>query len=167
MTTCHMPDILIIVIGILFLLAGFAGCLLPALPGPPLAYAGLVVLHISDRFQFSYQLLIIGAVLVVAVQLADLATPMIGARGQGGSQWGLWGCALGSFTGLLFFPPLGFIIGSFLGAVAGELLSGKAGGVAFKAGVGAFMGFLIGMALKLTLCVIFAFWFVKELCKEM
>ena len=158
-----MPDVLIIAIGILFLLAGFAGCLLPALPGPPLAYAGLVIAHLSERVQFSNHLLIVGLVLVAAAQVADTVTPMIGARKWGGTRWGICGCALGSFAGLIFFPPFGFIVGSFLGAVAGELLGGKASGAAIKAGIGAFIGFLVGTVLKLTLCGLFAFWLVRAL----
>ena len=158
-----MPDIFIIAIGILFLLAGFVGCLLPALPGPPLAYAGLLIAHLSERVQFSNHLLIAGLVLVAAAQVADAVTPMIGARKWGGTRWGICGCALGSIAGLIFFPPFGFIVGSFLGAVAGELLGGKASGAAVKAGIGAFMGFLVGTVLKLTLCGLFAFWLVRAL----
>ena len=158
-----MLDILIIATGAICVLLGFAGCLLPALPGPPLAFAGLVIAHLSERVEFSNQTLIFGLVLVVIVQVMDAVTPMLGARGWGGTRWGIWGCVLGSLAGLIFFPPFGFIAGSFLGAVVGELLGGKASGDALKAGAGAFAGFLIGTVLKLALCGLFAFWLISAM----
>jgi uncharacterized protein YqgC (DUF456 family) len=160
-----MSDGFLIAAAAVLLLLGFAGCLLPALPGPPLAYAGLLALHLSERVEFSGRLLAAGLALVVAVQVADAVIPAVGARRWGGTRWGVWGCVLGSLAGLLFFPPFGFVGGAFLGAVAGELLGGgSGGGGALKAGVGAFMGFLAGAALKLALCGLFAFWFVRALC---
>ena len=48
-----IADILLIVFGIICLLVGLAGCILPALPGPPLAYIGMLLLHFTDRAQFS------------------------------------------------------------------------------------------------------------------
>ena len=41
-------DILLIILGILCLIAGLAGCILPMIPGPPVAYAGLLLLHFTD-----------------------------------------------------------------------------------------------------------------------
>lgn len=38
-----MLDIILIVISALCMIAGLAGCILPFLPGPPIAYVGLVI----------------------------------------------------------------------------------------------------------------------------
>ena len=46
-------DILLIILGILCLLTGLAGCFLPVLPGPPVSYAGLLLLHFTDKIHFS------------------------------------------------------------------------------------------------------------------
>ena len=57
--------------GALCLLVGLAGCFLPALPGPPLAYVGMLLLHITDRVQFTVTQLIVWAILVIVVQVLD------------------------------------------------------------------------------------------------
>ena len=158
-----MTDALLIMIGVLCLLAGMAGCLLPVLPGPPLAFLGVVALHLTARVQFPAYVLLGGLLLVVVVQVADAVIPAFGTKRWGGTRWGVGDCVLGSLIGLFIFPPAGFIIGSFAGAVAGELLAGKSGRGAFKAGVGSFMGLLLGTVLKFALCGLFAFWFFRGL----
>jgi hypothetical protein len=155
-----MTDTVLILVGLLCLLAGFAGCLLPALPGPPLAYAGLLALQLTERAQFSNSRLLFGLLLVVIALLADAVIPAVGAKRWGGTRWGIWGCVVGSLIGLFFIPPIGFLCGSFLGAVVGEMLGGKDSGGAFLAGIGALMGFLLGTVLKLAVCGVFAYWFV-------
>ena len=40
-----MLDVILIIIGALCMIAGLAGCILPFLPGPPIAYLGLFILH--------------------------------------------------------------------------------------------------------------------------
>ncbi len=158
-----MTDTLLIISGVLCLLAGMAGCLLPVLPGPPVAYLGVVALHMTERVQFTNRLLLAGLLLVVAVQVVDTVIPVIGTKRWGGTRWGVWGCVVGSLFGLFFFPPFGFVGGSFVGAVVGELLGGKNSGGAFKAGFGSFAGFLLGTVLKVSLCGLFVFWFWKGL----
>ena len=46
-------DIFLIILGVLCLLAGLAGCFLPVLPGPPVSYVGLLLLHFTDKIHFS------------------------------------------------------------------------------------------------------------------
>lgn len=48
-----MLDIILIVISALCMIAGLAGCILPFLPGAPIAYVGLVILHFTDKVQYS------------------------------------------------------------------------------------------------------------------
>ena len=160
-----MTDMALIIIGALCLAGGWAGCLLPAIPGPPLAYAGLLALHLTRRVQFSNSLLVSGLVLVLVALVLDTVIPAAGAKRWGGSRWGIWGCAIGTLVGLLFVPPLGLVGGAFCGAVAGELLGGKQSGAALKAGFGALLGFLCGTVLKMAVCGLFAFWFVRALAK--
>ena len=54
-----MLDIILIVISALCMIAGLAGCILPFLPGPPIAYVGLVILHFTDKVQYSTTQLIV------------------------------------------------------------------------------------------------------------
>ncbi|BDW78560.1 hypothetical protein BFINE_43550 [Bacteroides finegoldii DSM 17565] len=44
-----MLDVILIFIGALCMIAGLAGCILPFLPGPPIAYLGLFILHCTDK----------------------------------------------------------------------------------------------------------------------
>lgn len=145
-------DILLYVLAGLCLLLGFAGCFLPVLPGPPMAYVGLLLLQATERFQFTVGQLVAWGILVVVVQILDYVTPILGTKYSGGSRWGNWGCVIGTVAGIFLFAPWGILLGPFIGALIGELLGGKTFGEAMKAGVGAFMGFLVSVVLKVGLC---------------
>ena len=122
-------DILLIILGILCLIVGLAGCILPMIPGPPVAYAGLLLLHFTDKAQFSTTQLLLWLAAVVLVQILDYFVPMLGSKYSGGTRWGTRGCLIGTVIGL-FFMPWGIILGPFLGAFIGELsLSGEGRGI--------------------------------------
>ena len=158
-----MLDIILIVISALCMIAGLAGCILPFLPGPPIAYVGLVILHFTDKVQYSTTQLIVWLLIVAVLQVLDYFTPMLGSKYSGGSKWGNWGCVIGTIAGLFVFPPWGVLIGPFAGAVIGELLGGKKSVEAFKAGVGAFVGFLFSVVVKVSVCGYFIYCFVAAL----
>ena len=75
-----MLDIILIVIGALCMIAGLAGCILPFLPGPPIAYVGLVILHFTDKVQYSTTQLIVWLLIVAVLQVLDYFTPMLGSK---------------------------------------------------------------------------------------
>lgn len=156
-------DITLIVLGGICLLTGMLGCILPMLPGPPLAYAGLILLHLTERVQFTVTQLIVWLVVVIVVQVIDYFVPLLGTKKFGGTKWGIWGCLAGTFIGIFLFPPWGIIIGPFAGAIVGELLGGKESQQAIKAGFGAFVGFMMGTVLKLIVCGWFAYTFIEAL----
>ena len=112
-------DIVLIVFSVLFMIIGLLGCILPALPGPPLSYIGFLLLHFTDRVQFSTTQILILLLLVVVAQVIDYFIPVLGSKYSGGTKWGSWGAFIGSVVGL-FFLPWGLLLGPFLGAVAGE-----------------------------------------------
>lgn len=155
-------DYLLIGLGILFLIAGILGCILPVLPGPPLSYVALLLLHFTSKYQFSTKFLIIWLIITVVVYGLDYVIPAWGTKKFGGSKRGVWGSVIGLVIGLFFFPPFGIIIGPFAGAVIGELTSGKDAGVALKSGFGSFMGFLAGTLLKLIASGMMTWYFGKE-----
>lgn len=156
-------DILLIVLGAVCILLGLLGCVLPALPGPPVSYVGLLLLHCTDRIQFSLTEMLVLLLLVIVAQVLDYFIPILGSKYSGGTRWGSWGAFVGSVVGL-FFLPAGLFLGPFLGAVAGELLGAADLARALKSGIGALAGFLLGTVLKLSLCMYFVILWFREVC---
>lgn len=150
-------DILLIVIAILCLVSGIAGCIVPMLPGPPVSYVGILILYFSGQAQFSTIELVIWLIIVVVLQIIDYITPILGSKYSGGSSYGNRGCIAGTIVGL-FFMPLGIILGPFLGALIGEMLGGRDFPHALQAGIGSLIGFLVGTLLK----VVFSFYFLYQ-----
>lgn len=155
-------DIILIILGILCLITGLVGCFLPILPGPPVAYTGLLLLHFTDKVQFTTAELLIWLLIVVIAQILDYFIPMLGSKYSGGSRWGTRGCLAGTLIGL-FFMPWGIILGPFLGAFIGELLGGQETGQALKSGLGSLLGFLFGTVLKCVIVGYFIWQFVAAL----
>ena len=147
-------DILIMVLAIILMVGGIAGCVLPILPGAPLAYAGLLLLHFTDLARFSTAQLIVWLIVVVVLQVVDYITPLLGSKYSGGTSFGNRGCVAGTLLGL-FFMPWGIILGPFLGAVAGEMMGGNDFPHAVRAGIGTLIGFLLGTLLKVIVCFYF------------
>lgn len=147
-------DILIMVLAIILMVGGIAGCVLPILPGAPLAYAGLLLLHFTGLAHFSTAQLIVWLIVVVVLQVVDYITPLLGSKYSGGTSFGNRGCVAGTLLGL-FFMPWGIILGPFLGAVAGEMMGGSDFHHAVRAGIGTLIGFLLGTLLKVIVCFYF------------
>lgn len=155
-------DITWSVLGGIFMVVGLVGCFLPIIPGPPLSYMGLIVLQFKEQSPFSSKFLIVWAVVVVAVTALDYVVPAYGTKKFGGTKYGIWGCTIGLILGL-WFGPMGIILGPFLGALIGELIGGKDSNQAFKAALGSFVGFLVGTLLKLIVCGVMGWYFVRAL----
>jgi len=158
-----MADLIFIIIGILFLLGGLAGCIVPVIPGPPIAYLGLLILHFSPEYAFTTQFLLLWAGISIAAALLDNVIPVLGAKKYGGSRAAVWGSAAGLLIGLLLFPPFGIIAGPFIGAVIGELTGGRGSSDALKSGFGTFMGFIGSLLLKLITTGLIIFHFFSKL----
>ncbi len=144
-------DIFLTIVAMVVIVVGIIGCLVPVIPGAPLSYVGLLILQATDKVDFTWQFLVIWAVVVVALIALDYIVPIIGTKKYGGTKYGVWGSGIGLVIGL-FFSPWGIIVGPFLGAVIGELIGGKATEDAVKAGWGAFVGLLFGTVIKLVCC---------------
>ena len=144
-------DIALLVIAFLLMLIGIIGCIVPGLPGTPIAYAGLWIAQITERVDFSWQFLLVWGIVTVVISALDYIVPAWGTKRFGGTKWGVWGSTIGVFVGL-FAGPWGVILGPLVGAVIGELLGGKAAQEALRAGWGSFIGILFGTILKLIAC---------------
>jgi uncharacterized protein YqgC (DUF456 family) len=156
-------DFVLIGLGIILMIIGLIGCVLPFLPGPPLNYTGLLLLHFTSTHHFSINFLVFWAIVTAVVYGLDLIIPVWGTKKFGGSKYGVWGSIIGLLAGFLFFPPFGIILGPFVGAVIGELIAGKDSGAALKSGFGSFVGFITGTVLKLIASGMMTWYFVKEL----
>ena len=150
-------DILLMVFAFLLLVASIVGCVLPVLPGPPLAYAGILLLHLTDKIHFTTQQLIVWLVVVVVLQVVDYITPLLGSKYSGGTSFGNRGSIAGTIIGM-FFMPWGLIIGPFIGAIAGEMMGGQDLAQAIRAGIGTLLGYLFGTLMKVVVC----FYFVVQ-----
>jgi hypothetical protein len=156
-------DTFLIVVGVILLLAGIAGCIVPFLPGPPLAYASLILLQLTSEKPFDAKFLIIWALITTIVLLADYYIPVWGTKKFGGTKGGVWGATIGLIAGMFLFPPFGIIIGPFIGAFFGEIINNQNMDKAFRSAIGSFIGFVAGTIMKLGVSIIMAYYFVTAI----
>ncbi len=143
-------DLLLAIVAFLLSILGIAGCIIPAVPGTILSYIGLVCAYCASYSQISPTAMSVWLVISVAVIVADYFLPAWMTRRFGGSRAGAIGATVGVFAGFFLFPPIGIILGPFLGAVAGELLNNPNDRQkALKVGIGSFLSFLVGTGIKL------------------
>ena len=156
-------DYFLVAIGVVLIVFGLLGCVLPVIPGPPLSFIGVLVLHFTKFAHFSTTFLLVIAFVAVLVTVLDYIVPVWGTKKFGGTKAGMWGATIGMIIGMIFLGPLGLILGPLAGAIIGEVINGANNKEAFKAGIGAFIGFLLGVGLKLAASVYMTWHFFKEL----
>jgi uncharacterized protein len=154
-------DLFLLLLSIIVLFIGLAGCFLPLIPGPPLSFMALVIIHFTRFADFNTGFLLLMALVAVAVTITDFFVPVWATGKSGGSRYGIWGAGIGIIAGIFFFPPLGLITGPFAGAVIGELIYGRSARKALIAGLGSFAGFMLGIGLKLAASVTMMLYFAK------
>ncbi|MFZ7096252.1 DUF456 domain-containing protein [Luteimonas dalianensis] len=143
-------------LALILALVGLAGVLLPALPGVPLVFAGMLLAAWAGDFQhIGAVTLVVLAILTLISLVVDFWASAAGAKRVGASGKALAGAVLGTFVGM-FFGLAGVFAGPFLGAVAGELLHlrslGPRGmGQAARVGAGTWVGIVLAVGLKLML----------------
>ncbi len=157
-----MTDYLLLILGIIIMILGIIGCLVPVLPGPPLSFLGLLLLHFTKWGGFTGWTLITFAGISIAVSVLDYLVPVWGTKKFGGSKYGTRGAAIGLIVGI-FLGPVGIIVGPLLGAFVGEMIFRDDINYALKAGFGSLIGFLAGVGLKLAASLIMTFYFVRAL----
>ena len=149
------------VLALLLVGIGIAGSVLPALPGVPLVFAGLLLAAWAGGFEQvgAFPLVVLGLLTLLSVGI-DLAATAMGAKRVGATKLAVLGAALGTFAGIFLGLP-GLILGPFVGAVAGELMSHGQVQQATRAGIATWVGLLFGtlakLALVFTMLGLFAF----------
>ncbi len=154
-----------IIIGFLAILIGIAGCFLPFIPGPVVAFLSLICLDLAKDWQaFSIPFLMIMGIIALLMSIVlDYVVSMAGAKKYGASRAGVWGSVIGMIIGMIFFPPLGIFIGALAGAVICEMFIGKKTGEAMRVAWGVFVGNVVGAVLKLAYCLMILFFFLYEM----
>lgn len=143
--------ILWLILAGLVVIAGLVGTIVPALPGVPIIFAGLVLAAWLTNFEpVGWGTLgVLGALTALSV-LIDFLAAAFGAKKQGASPRAFWGATLGAIVGMFFGLP-GILLGPFIGAVAAELSAGEGAKQAGLSGYGVWIGIVLGTAAKLAI----------------
>lgn len=162
-------DILWIIVGIILVLVGIIGAIVPGIAGPIVSFAALLVLQLKKMPPFEEDTLVIFGVIAAAVTFLDYVVPVWGTKKFGGTKMGVRGSTIGllvAFFGLPLlgivigpFGLLGIILGPFVGAYIGESMAGNDSRVAMRSAIGSFIGFLGGTLMKLAYSIIAAYYF--------
>ena len=146
------------------MLTAVVGSILPILPGLPLAWVGLFIYAITTSFE---KISVVTIVVFFIIMLLTLAVgyfaPILGARKQKASKWGVFGSFLGLTLGIIFFGFWGIIIGPFVGAFLGELIARKPPDIALRSAFGTFLGYITGTLLQIVVILIMAGFFLAAL----
>jgi uncharacterized protein YqgC (DUF456 family) len=164
-------DYALAILGTLCVLIGVIGSILPGLPGPPISYLGVLLIHWTRFAQFSGTMLMVWAVIVSVVAVLDYVVPIWGTKKFGGTRSGVTGSTIGLLVGIVLLPMLGLVLGPFgllgilggpfIGAWIGEIYAGQTSDKAMRAAVGSFVGFLAGTLMKLAVSIILAFYYFR------
>ena len=139
------------VLAALIVISGLIGMVVPAIPGVPMMFAGLLLAAWSTGFEtVGWGTLTVLAVLTLIAIVIDFLAAAFGAKRSGASQRAFWGATLGAIVGMFFGLP-GIILGPFFGAVAAELSAGHGTRQAGRSGYGVWVGLILGTAAKLSI----------------
>jgi uncharacterized protein YqgC (DUF456 family) len=168
-----MLDFILLLLSILIIIVGLAGCILPLIPGPPVSFVGILIIHFTKFADFSFNTLFFLGALAIIVQILDYVVPVWGTKKFGGSKAGVWGSILGLIAGIILLPMMGIVLGPFgiigilggpfLGALIGETIAGNESEKAFIAAIGSFIGFITGTLMKLAVSITITIFFFKEI----
>ncbi|MEW5865960.1 MAG: DUF456 family protein [Bacillota bacterium] len=148
------------VLAIPLFVLGLAGTILPALPGAPLIWLGMLIYGLFTGFsELTASFYVWQGVAVALTLLIDYAATAYGARRYGGSSAAIYGAIAGILAGPFILGPAGIVVGPFAGAFLAELLKGRRGRDAFRAAFGTLIGLVSGTLLKLAVEIAMIVWF--------
>lgn len=155
-------ETILITLALIFGVVGLLGSILPALPGAPLSYVGLLLLLPCDGADISSVALWVTGIFLAVVSVLDYIAPVWLTNLSGGGKQATRGSMAGLIAGLFFFPPWGLIIGPFIGAFIGELMEGSSKGKALKVALMSFVGFILTTGMKIVYSGVLLFMIIKE-----
>ena len=136
-----------LILGAIFAIIGLVGAIVPALPGPPVSYITLWMMWLYDSTKVSVTTLVVAGILMFVITIIDYVAPVWLTKYGNGTKAGVRGATVGLILGC-FFPPLGLILGPFIGALLGELLVNTPFATALKVALMSFLSFILTTALK-------------------
>jgi uncharacterized protein YqgC (DUF456 family) len=137
------------VVAVLLVVAGLAGTILPALPGVPLIFGGVLLAAWAEDFQrIGGWTLGVLAVLAVIGVVVDYVAASMSAQRAGASRQGVIGAAVGTIVGI-FTGLWGLVFMPLVGAAIGEFLAHQDALRAGKVGLATWFGLLIATAIKI------------------
>lgn len=154
------------------LLVGIVGVFVPVIPGPLVAWAGVLIYYICTPAEdllpmVNLWTIIISGVLVAGSFLFDYLSGYWGAVKFGAT----WRGGVGALIGGIFFPfvlsfimvgipgmIVGLLVGPIVGAFIGELCGGNTYRQSARAGAGTLIGALAATLVKLFVCMLLFVW---------
>ena len=166
-------DIIWIIVGVILILVGLIGAIVPGIAGPIVSFVALLVLQLKKEAPFTEEELVIFGLIAVGVTVLDYVVPVWGTKKFGGTKMGVRGSTVGlivAFFGLPIlgivigpFGLLGIILGPFVGAYIGESMAGQDSRLAMRSAIGSFVGFLSGTLMKLVYSIVVGYYFFAAL----
>lgn len=150
--------IIAIIAAIIMSVIGIIGAIVPAIPGPPLNYAALLVAKYIAPEEISWTLLAVTGVVMLFVSVIDYFAPGWFTKWGGGSKRAVTGSMIGTLAGIFLFPPYGLILGPFVGAFVGELSANASMGKAFKVAFYSFASFILTTGIKVITSAVLCYY---------
>ena len=142
------------------------GSVVPALPGPPVAWSALVIAYYTCEPYVSVSAVVIWGVLTLFAAILDYVAPGYVTKLGGGSRMAVIGSTVGVFIGLTFMP-LGLVLGPLVGAFVGEMMATNQTNVAFRVAILQFVSFLVTSGIKLVLSLIMSYYVLFAIIKAL
>ena len=153
----------LMIVGILAVLFGLVGAIVPGIAGPPFSYAGLLLISFMEGVHHSVWFMVVMGVIGAVAFVLDYVVPIWGTKKFGGTKQGMWGSTIGLLAGLILttffnFAFMAILAGPFFGAYIGERIAKTPNKAAWKAAAGSLVGFVVGTFIKLVYafaCIVF------------
>lgn len=155
-------DLILLALATILMLAGILGSFLPMLPGIPLSWGGLLLLHLTSVIPVNSTFLGVTLLIAIIIFALQYAIPALGTKYLGGSKQGMFGATIGLFAGIFIPIPFAILIAPFIGAYLGEILNKADSRTALKAASGSFIGLLASTFMEFVVTVIFFLLFVYK-----
>lgn len=155
-------ELILFGIAAILMVVGLLGSFLPVLPGAPVSWLGLLLLHFIPGVPMNYWFLGITLFFALGIYALNLIIPALGTKKFGGSKTGMIGATIGLVIGLVSPIPFGILIGAFAGAFIGEIINKSDRKSALKAAFGSFLGLIASNFMEFLVAFIFLILFIYK-----